>query len=38
MTSKTVEKHSPDRCVKYFKSPDHLFSMIFFCLKKCNSL
>lgn len=35
---KAVEKHDSNRYVKYFKSQDHLFSMVFCCLEKCNSL
>ncbi|MBP6755649.1 MAG: DUF4372 domain-containing protein [Bacteroidia bacterium] len=31
-------KHNSDRYVYHFKSQDHLFSMIFCCLEKCNSL
>jgi hypothetical protein len=38
MISKAVAKHHSDRYVKYFKSQDHLFSMVFCCLEKCNSL
>jgi len=38
MISKAVKKHNADRYVKHFKSQDHLFSMIFCCLEKCNSL
>lgn len=38
MISKAVEKHNSDRYVKHFKSQDHLFSMVFCCLEKCNSL
>ncbi|MFA9191008.1 IS4 family transposase [Flavobacterium sp. FZUC8N2.13] len=38
MISTAVKKHNSDRYVKYFKSQDHLFSMIFCCLEKCNSL
>ena len=33
-----VKKHDSDRYVKRFKSQDHLFSMIFCSLVKCNSL
>ncbi|MFA9191471.1 IS4 family transposase [Flavobacterium sp. FZUC8N2.13] len=38
MISKAVDKHNSDRYVKHFKSQDHLFSMVFCCLEKCNSL
>jgi Transposase DDE domain/Domain of unknown function (DUF4372) len=38
MISKSVAKHNSDRYVKHFKSQDHLFSMLFCCLEKCNSL
>ena len=38
MISKAVTIHNSDRYVKHFKSQDHLFSMIFCCLEKCNSL
>lgn len=38
MIQKAVKKYDSDRYVKHFKSPDHLFSMIFCCLEKCNSL
>jgi hypothetical protein len=38
MISKAVIKYDSDRYVKHFKSQDHLFSMIFCCLEKCNSL
>lgn len=38
MIIKAVQKHNSDRYVKYFKSQDHLFSMIFCCIEKCNSL
>ena len=38
MIEKAVKKHNSDRYVKYFKCKDHLFSMVFCCLKKCNSL
>jgi hypothetical protein len=38
MISKSVAKHDSDRYVKHFKSQDHLFSMLFCCLEKCNSL
>jgi hypothetical protein len=38
MISKSVQKHNSDRYVKHFKSQDHLFSMVFCCLEKCNSL
>jgi hypothetical protein len=37
MISKGVKKHDADQYVKHFKSQDHLFSMIFCCLEKCNS-
>jgi hypothetical protein len=38
MISKAVAKYDSDRYVKNFKSQDHLFSMIFCCIEKCNSL
>ena len=38
MISKAVKKYDSDRYVKQFKCQDHLFSMIFCCLEKCNSL
>ena len=38
MIQKSVKKHDSDRYVKHFKCQDHLFSMIFCCLEKCNSL
>ena len=38
MIQKAVEKYNSDRYVKRFKSQDHLFSMIFCCIEKCNSL
>jgi len=38
MIRKAVEKIDSDRYVKSFKSQDHLFSMVFCCLEKCNSL
>lgn len=38
MISTAVQKHNSDRYVKHFKSQDHLFSMVFCCLEKCNSL
>ena len=38
MIQKAVEKYNSDRYVKRFKSRDHLFSMIFCCIEKCNSL
>jgi Transposase DDE domain/Domain of unknown function (DUF4372) len=38
MIQKAVKKHDSDRYVKCFKSKDHLFSMVFCCLEKCNSL
>jgi hypothetical protein len=38
MISKAAAKHNSDRYIKHFKSQDHLFSMIFCCLEKCNSL
>jgi hypothetical protein len=38
MISTAVKKHNSDRYVKHFKSQDHLFSMVFCCLEKCNSL
>ena len=38
MISKAVKKHDSDRYVKHFKCKDHLFSMVFRCLEKCDSL
>jgi hypothetical protein len=38
MINNAVIKHKSDRYVKYFKSQDHLFSMLFCVLEKCNSL
>lgn len=38
MISKAVKKYDSDRYVKHFKCQDHLFSMVFCCLEKCNSL
>ena len=38
MISKAVKKYDSDRYVKHFKCKDHLFSMVFCCLEKCNSL
>ena len=38
MIAKVVKEHNSDRYVKHFKSQDHLFSMVFCCLEKCNSL
>ena len=38
MINKAVKKHDSDRYVKHFKCQDHLFSMVFCCLEKCNSL
>ena len=38
MIRKAVKKYDSDRYVKHFKCQDHLFSMIFCCLEKCNSL
>jgi hypothetical protein len=38
MISKAVKKYDSDRYVKRFKCQDHLFSMVFCCLEKCNSL
>ena len=38
MIQKAVKKYDSDRYVKHFKCKDHLFSMIFCCLEKCNSL
>ena len=35
---KSVKKNDSDRYLKRFKSQDHLFSMVFCCLEKCNSL
>lgn len=38
MIKQAVKKHDLDRYVKHFKCQDHLFSMIFCGLVKCNSL
>ena len=38
MIKKAVKKHDSDRYVKHFKCQDHLFSMVFCSLEKCNSL
>ena len=38
MIEKAVQIHVSDRYVKHFKSQDHLFSMVFCRLEKCNSL
>jgi hypothetical protein len=38
MIKKAVKNHDSDRYVKHFKCQDHLFSMVFCCLEKCNSL
>jgi hypothetical protein len=38
MIQKAVKKYDSDRYVKHFKCKDHLFSMVFCCLEKCNSL
>jgi hypothetical protein len=38
MVKKAVKKYDSDRYVKHFKCQDHLFSMVFCCLEKCNSL
>lgn len=38
MISMAVKKHKSDKYVKHFKCQDHLFSMVFCCLEKCNSL
>lgn len=38
MIKQAVKKHDSDRYVKHFKCQDHLFSMIFCGLVKCNSL
>lgn len=38
MIKNAVKKHDSDRYVKRFKSQDHLLSMIFCSLVKCNSL
>jgi hypothetical protein len=38
MIKRAVKKHDSDRYVKQFKCQDHLFSMIFCSLEKCNSL
>ena len=37
MIQTAVENHNADRCVRYFNFKDHLFSMIYCCLRKCNS-
>jgi hypothetical protein len=36
--SKSVKIHNSDRYVNYFKSQNHLFSMLFCILEKCNLL
>jgi hypothetical protein len=36
--TQAVKNHNSDRYVKHFKSQDHLFSMLFCVLEKCNSL
>jgi hypothetical protein len=36
MISKAVKKYDSDRYLKYFKCQDHLFSMLFCVLEKCN--
>lgn len=36
--SDAAKKHDTDRYVKYFKSKDHLISMLFCSFAKCNSL
>ena len=38
LVTKAVNNHNSDRYVKHFKSQDHLFSMLFCVLEKCNSL
>ena len=38
MIKQAVKMHDSDRYVKHFKCQDHLFSMIFCSLVKCNSL
>jgi chromosome condensin MukBEF MukE localization factor len=38
MIQKAVKKHDSDSYVKDFKCKDHLISMVFCCLKKCDSL
>jgi hypothetical protein len=38
MIRKAVKMYDSDKYVKHFKCQDHLFSMIFCCLEKCNSL
>ena len=38
IVTKAVKNHNSDRYVKHFKSQDHLFSMLFCVLEKCNSL
>lgn len=38
MINKAVIKHDSNRYVKHFKCQDHLFSMMFCVLEKCNSL
>ncbi len=36
--TQAVKNHNSDRYVKHVKSQDHLFSMLFCVLEKCNSL
>jgi hypothetical protein len=38
MVKKAVKKYDSDRYVKHFKCQGHLFSIVFCCLEKCNSL
>ena len=38
MINKAVKKHDSDRYVKHFNCKDHMFTMFFCCLEKCNSL
>ena len=38
MVQKAVKNHDSNRCVKHYKCNDHLFSMVFCCLEKYNSL
>ena len=38
MIEKTFKNHNSDGYVKYFKRKDYLFSTVFCCLEKCNSL
>ena len=38
MIKKSPKKQDSDKYVKHFKCQDHLFSMVFCCLEKCDSL